>query len=156
MRGEDIKRPFNKYKFDGNLQELLQLFFDSLHNISKHLFHFKWKAFQCEQLKNTLEEEVCAVIDFGQNINHKKQQEAQSSHYNRRQSTIFPFVSFFHCDNCSGLVMHEICCLSDDLKHDAYSVRAFELAAIQILKQDGVKVDKLYEWCDNCPLEFKS
>ena len=37
--------------------------------------------------------------------------------------------------------MHEIYCLSDDLKHDAYSVRAFELAAIQILKQDGVKVD---------------
>ena len=85
-----------------------------------------------------------------------KKKEAQSSHYNRRQSTIFPFVSFFHCDNCSALVTHEICCLFDDLKHDAYSVRAFELAAIQILKQDGVKVDQLYEWCDNCLLEFKS
>ena len=73
VRGEDIKRPFNKYKFDGNLQELLQLLFDSLHNISKHLFHFKWQAFQYEQLKNTLEEgEVCAVIDFRQNINQKK------------------------------------------------------------------------------------
>ena len=86
--------------------------------------------FPVQTIKNTLEEgEVCSVIDFRQNINHKKQQEAQSSHYNRRQSTIFPFVSFFHCDNCSALVMHEICCLSHDLKHDAYSVRAFELAA---------------------------
>ena len=138
MRGEDIKRPFNKYKFDGNLQELLKLFFDSLHNISKHLFHFKWQAFQYGQLKIDLKKKSVLLLTSDKTLTTKKQQEAQSSHYNRRQSTIFPFVSLFHCDNCSGLVTHEICYLSHELKHDAYSVRTFELAAIQILKQDGV------------------
>ena len=52
--------------------------------------------------------------------------------------------------------MHEICCMSDDLKHDACSIRAYELEAIRILEQNGCNIKILYEWCDNCGLEFKS
>ena len=91
--------------------------------------------FQVWMIKSTIEEgEECAVV-FGQNINNRKQHKAQSSHYNRKQSTIFPFVSLFYCNQTLALVTHEICCISDDLKHDAYAVRAFELVAIEILKQ---------------------
>ena len=54
------------------------------------------------------------------------------------------------------LVMHQICCLSDDLKHDAIAVGAFQLEALKILQADGVKVNKIFEWSDNCSLEFKS
>ena len=155
--GKEVVRPFNKYRFDGSLQELLQLFYDAVHNISKHLFHFKWQATQFEELKNTLQPgEVAAVMDFGQNINHRKQRESQSSHYSRRQSTIFPVVCYFTCDLCESLVTHEICCISDDLKHDAFAVRAFEMEALKVLHSHGVSVRKLYEWTDNCALEFKS
>lgn len=157
VNGKEVVRPFNKYRFDGSLQELLQLFYDAVHNISKHLFHFKWQAMQFEELKNTLQPgEVAAVMDFGQNINHRKQREAQSSHYSRRQSTIFPVVCYFSCDHCEKLVTHEICCISDDLKHDAFAVRAFEMEALKVLHAHGVTVRKLYEWTDNCGLEFKS
>ena len=52
--------------------------------------------------------------------------------------------------------MHEICCISDDLKHDACSITAYELEAIHILEQNGCNIKTLYEWCDNCGLEFKS
>ena len=84
---------------------------------------------------------MCAIIDFRQNINHRKQHKAQYGHYNRRQSTIFPFVSFFHCNQCPALVTYGICCISGDLKHNTYAVRAFELAAIEILKEHDVKVN---------------
>ena len=97
-----------------------------------------------------------AVIDFGQNINHKKQREAQGGHYNRRQSAIFPFVCNYLCNFCSALVTHEIVCISDDLKHDAYAIREFEIQAIKLLRKHGVQVDTFYEWCDNCSSEFKS
>ena len=125
--------------------------------MSKHLFPFKWQAMQHEELRNTIQEaDVGAVMGFGQNINHTKQHEAQSSHYNGRQSTIFPIVCFLWCTLCSELVMQEICCLSDDLKHDAFAVRAFQLEAVKILQANGMKVNKMFEWSDNCSLEFKS
>ena len=157
VNGKEILRPFNKYRFQGTLDQLLDLFYNAIFQMSKHLFHFKWQAMQYEVLRDTIQEgEVGAVMDFGQNINHRKQQEAQSSHYNRRQSTIFPLICFFPCDWCPSLVTHEICCISDDLKHDAFAVRAYEQEAIKMLKADGLNIQKLYEWSDNCALEFKS
>ena len=112
---------------------------------------------QYEHFRMTVEEgEVGLVMDFGQNINHRKQFEAQSSHYNQRQSTILPLVCFFKCNMCSVLVTHEICCISDDLKYDACSVKAYKLEAIHILEQNGCNIRTLYEWCDNCGLKFKS
>ena len=77
--------------------------------MGKHLFHYKWQGIQYEELKSSLRHgEVMAVIDFGQNINHKKQREAQGGHYNRRQSAIFPFVCNYLCQKCSALVTHEM------------------------------------------------
>ena len=155
--GKVINRPFNRYKFHGLLHDLLNNFYAFIQSMSTHLFHFKWQSLQYEYLRETIVHgEVGMVMDFGQNINHKKQFEAQSSHFNRRQSTIFPIVCFFRCKNCVALVTHEICCISDDLKHDAFSVRAFELEAVAILKESDVDVTKIYEWTDNCGLEFKS
>ena len=157
VQGEPVQRPFDRYKFDGTLQELLQVYFNAVHTMSSHYFHYKWQAVQYQCFRETIRPgEVGLVMDFGQYINHKKQREAQSSHFNRRQSTIFPLVCFFLCPLCPELVTHEISCISDDLKHDAFAVRAFELEAMKILKDSGVQVNHLYEWCDNCGLEFKS
>ena len=100
--------------------------------------------------------EVGLVMDFGQNINHRRQFEAQSSHFNHQKSSIFPLVCFFLCLFCNTLVTHEICCITDDLGHDAYAVRMFELEAIKNLKSSSISVNKIYECSDNCSLEFKS
>ena len=112
---------------------------------------------QHEELSNAIQEgKVAAVMDLGQNIYHRKQHEAQSSHYNRRQSIIFPTICFFWCTLCSELVMHEICCLLDDLKHDAFAVRAFHLDAVKILEGNGMKVNKMFKWSDTVPLNSKA
>lgn len=157
INGKEVVRPFNRYQYNGTLEELLQMFYDSVHNMAKHIYHFKWQADQYEFLRSSIEEgEVGLVMDFGQNISHRKQREPQASHFNRRQSTIFPLVCFFKCVLCGQLVTHNICCITDDLKHDAFAVRAFELEAFKLLEASGVTLKKVYEWSDNCGLEFKS
>ena len=157
IQGEPVQRPFDRYMFDGTLVELLEVYFNAVHTMSNHYFHYKWQAVQYQRFRETIRPgEVGLVMDFGQNINHKKQLEAQSTHFNRRQSTIFPLVCFFPCPLCPELVTHEISCISDDLKHDAFAVRAFELEAIHVLRDSGVQVNHLLEWCDNCSIEFKS
>ena len=93
---------------------------------------------------------------MAQNVNHRRQFEAQSNNFNCRQSSIFPLVCFFPCPLCNALVTHEICCITDDLGHDAYAVRVLELEAINILKSNGIFVNKIYELSDKCSLEFKS
>ena len=131
INGKEIKRPFNKYWFEVPLRVLVNSFYQSCHLMSKHLFHFKWQSIQYERSRSTMViGEVGLVMDFGQNINHRRQFEAQSSHFNCQQSSIFPLVCFFPCPLCHMLVTHEICCITDDLGHDAYAVRMFELEAI--------------------------
>ena len=121
------ERHFNKYQFEVPLRVLVNSFYQSCHLISKHLFHFKWQSIQYERLRSTMViGEVGLVIDFGQYINHRRQFEAKSSHFNCQQSSIFPLVCFFPCPLCNTLVTHEICCIIDDLGHDAYAVRMFE------------------------------
>ena len=68
----------------------------------------------------------------------------------------FHWFAFSHVPYVNALVTHEICCITDDLGHDAYAVRMFELEAIKILKSNGISVNKIYKWSDNCSLEFKS
>ena len=83
INGKTITRPFNKYRHEGKLEELLEIFYNFMYNSSRHLFHYKWQAIQYEHFRMTIEAgEVGLVMDFGQNINHKKQFKAQSSHYN--------------------------------------------------------------------------
>ena len=80
INGKTITRPFNKYRHEGKLEELLEIFYNFMYNSSKHLFHYKWQAMQYEHFRMTIEAgEVRLVMDFGQNINHRKQFEAQSS-----------------------------------------------------------------------------
>ena len=89
---------------------LLNNFYISVHQMSKHLFHYKWQGMQYEELKTSFQHgEVMAISNFGQNINHKKQREAQGGHFNRWQSPIFPFVCNYLCRKCSTLVMHKNC-----------------------------------------------
>ena len=98
INGKEIKRSFNKYWFEVPLRILLNSFYQSCHLISKHLFHFKWQSIQYERLRSTMViGEVRLVMDFGQNINHRRQFEAQSIYFNCQQSSLFPLVCFFPC-----------------------------------------------------------
>ena len=70
--GKEIKRPFNKYRFEVKLKVLVNSYYQTCHLMSKHPFHFNWRSIQYERYRSTIIiGEVGLVMDFGQNINHR-------------------------------------------------------------------------------------
>ena len=52
--------------------------------------------------------------------------------------------------------MDEMIYFSPDLKHDAHAVDVFEQRTIEHLKAQNVDIKCIYEFSDNCSLQYKS
>ena len=98
------------------------------------------------------------VIDFAKNYAHVSQNEPQSAHWDRRQTTMHPICINFRCteDNCNELVTLEMVCFTEDLKHDSLAVKTFEDAAENYLRSIGIPVNVIFQWSDNCSNQYKS
>ena len=74
---QDKKRKIlDKVRYRGTLAQLLTLFITSLSQISVHLFHFRWQAFQFDECKKQLKYgDVLFVMDFATNYSHHRQDE---------------------------------------------------------------------------------
>ena len=88
------------------------------------------------------------VIDFAKNYAHVSQNEPQSAHWDRRQTTMHPICINFRCteDNCKELVTLEMVCFTEDLKHDSLAVKTFEDAAENYLRSIGIPVNVIFQW----------
>ena len=65
------RRTLDKVRYRGTLAQLLTLFITSLSQISVHLFHFRWQAFQFDECKKQLKYgDVLFVMDFTTNYSH--------------------------------------------------------------------------------------
>ena len=98
------------------------------------------------------------VIDFAKSYAHVSQNEPQSAHWDRRQTTMHPIWINFRCteDNCNELVTLEMVCFTEDLKHDSLAVKTFEDAAENYLRSIGIPVNVIFQWSDNCSNQYKS
>ena len=86
------------------------------------------------------------VIDFAKNYAHVSQNEPQSAHWDRRQTTMHPICINFRCteDNCNELVTLEMVCFTEDLKHDSFAVKTFEDAAENYLRSIGIPLNVIF------------
>ena len=83
--------------------------------------------------------EVVFVIDFSRNFAHVFQDEPQSAHWDRMQSTMHPCVAYYKC-KCDSTMMDEMIHFSPNLKHDTHAVDAFEQTTIEHLKVQNVDI----------------
>ena len=153
------KKLFDKILYTGSLAQLLALFTKSIHNLSAHLFHFRWQAFQFDECKKLLlNGDVLMIMDFAQNHSHHRQDEVQSGMWSRKSTTLHPIVVYYPCQEkaCDDLVKEELMMLSEDLKHDGFAVNSFIEKAIEHLKERDIPVQRLIIFSDNCAVQYKS
>ncbi len=94
---------YSKVRYRDSVFELLDTFEKKVMMMSKHLFHFHWQAHQFELIRQSLSaDELLMVIDFAQNLEIKRADEPQSSHWHHKQVTLHPCVVYFLCPNCQG------------------------------------------------------
>ena len=104
---QDKKRKIlDKVRYRGTLAQLLTLYITSLSQISIHLFHFRWQAFQFDECKKQLQHgDVLFVMDFATNYSHHRQDEIHGALWCRNQTTLHPIVVYYPCpEKCGTLV----------------------------------------------------
>ena len=137
-------------------KELLQQYLHDVCTMHTHLFHLEWQIMQFGNLIETIQEgEVLFVIDFAKNFSHVFQDEPQSAHWDRMQSTMYPLVSYYKCI-CGSTITDELMFFTADLKHNAQAIENFEKRTTEHLKERNVNLKCIYEFSDNCSGQYKS
>lgn len=143
----------------GTLQELFKALAELLKKLPYHLFLKDWQFLQLRQAKKSITQgTVMQVMDFSQNFPNICQHEIQPAYWSRTQTTIHASINFYLCpnNNCKELVRHEVVHVSDDHVHDGHMVKACEDATLDVLRQSGIQVDRLIQFCDNARSQYKS
>ena len=152
---------YDKFRHTGAVSELLGLLAHSLQRYSSHMFHFKWQGEMYERRKKNMKVgEVLMQCDFAQNVEHSYAVKPQSSHWHHNQTTMHGNTVHYPCnsDTCvtkPHLVTADLLMLSDDKNHDAHAVRAFDNTALKWLHDNGVKVDRMFQYTDNAGSQYK-
>ena len=150
---------YEKVMFNGQLDDLLDVYTSESRSMPLHLLNNEWQRnMYCTQRDRLQAGEVQMVIDYAKNYAHVSQNEPQSAHWDRKQSTLHPLALSFPCPEtgCNETVMDEVVCITPDLNHDKYGVETFVEATLKMLEQSKVPITSVHEWCDNCGGQYKS
>ena len=126
--------------------------------IVKHMLNFRWPGDPFEKCKSAQgPRDIVWVIDFAKNLEIQQQGELQRSFYSRQAATMFSSVIYYKCPRkCGEIVSVKVMGISADINHDAFLVRAFQVATFRYLLRSGIIPNKIYMWSDNCSSQFKS
>ena len=156
-KGTEIKRP-DKVDKRGTYKQFLQQFFQDVHDMSLHLFNWKWHDKQFQFLKDNLDVgTLLMVLDFAQNYMNVHVDEPQGCHWDHTQTVIHPIVIYRKCPVDGKIITEEHIMISDDLRHDKYAVKKFEEVSVSNLKsEENFDPSCIVQFCDNCSSQYKS
>ena len=97
-------------------------------------------------------------MDFAMNFNNWYQDEVQSAYWTGTQTTIHGTINFFKCDRkgCSENVTLALVHITDDMKHNSFLSRAAQNMGFKYLADQGIPLDLIIQFCDNCAAQYKS
>ena len=123
--------------------------------MSAHYYVAKEQAAYYKELKANLIESECLVkCDFAQNFSNTHQNEIQSAHWTKVQSTVFTIIIYLIKD---GVVNSKsLCVISDDLNHDAAAIDFFIEKILEKLYIFIPKLKKLKFFSDGGPGHLKN
>jgi hypothetical protein len=139
------------------------VFLDELLNevsfMSSHLFTATWQYQQFSSIKQNMPEGwVVLIEDFAENYRTFYHDEIQSAHWQYEQVTVHPVVTYYRCPElgCEEVVTESIVCLSDDTKHDADAVHAFNTTINEHLSKKIENIQHQVQFSDGCSAQYKS
>ena len=150
-------KQWDKFRYSGQLSQLLSLFTVLLSKLSVHMFNFRWQAFQFDECKRLLNVgDILFIIDFAQNHTHRRQDEIQSGFYSRHQTTMHPFIIYFVCEKCKQLIKDEVMIFSDHMTHDWTAANSFFQKVFVHLEEKEVPLKRMIIFSDNAGSQYKN
>ncbi len=132
---------------------------DDLETLPGHLFRAEWQQAQTRKCIKTLTlDEACLCMDFAESYTCRFQGEVQSAFFDQNQVVLHPMMAYYKqtTDDGSLLVKHAIIGVTDDSHKDAFGVKAFEDAAVELIQRDmGRPPTHLHEFTDGCASQYE-
>jgi hypothetical protein len=107
------------------------------------------KAFEEDKVASS-EEEVVLQVDFAESYACTSQNETQAAHFSKKTITIFTAVA------TAGEQTIQMTLVSDDRRHDTFSVAHFLKVIIELLKLIFIKLIRLKIISDGSAAQFKN
>ena len=151
----NIKRKLVLSNISGDGEQLIEMITKDLGPLALHLFNADWHHKQFRTLiQDVPERTLVQVLDFAKNYLCTFQDEPQGCYWDHGQATIHPIVCYYK-EN-SSVVTEELIFITDDLQHDSYAVKKFEEAVMLHFRRKGLSFDRIIQFCDQCPGQYKS
>lgn len=124
---------------------------DQTMTMRRHVFVSKNQLKQIEKLKKNLDEtEIVLQEDFAENYAIKQQNEIMTAYWVSTGVTVFTAVINSQKETYSYAVV------SNSLKHDKYSVIAFNKAILSHAESHGISFEKIHIFSDGAGSQFKN
>ncbi len=100
------------------------------------------------------DDEIIDLGDFSENYSFVIQDEVQSAHWNKKQSTLHPFVVYFKKNN--EISVKTFCAISNSLEHNTVTFYSFQNSLMGHLKKDFPNIKKILYFSDGCAAQYKN
>ena len=153
-----MKRCISCIPQDTSFQDFLTEVMKDLETYPSHHFRAQWQADQLKKcIANLPENHAVFVMDYAENYSCRYQNEVQTAFWDQMQVTIHPVMVYYHkvIDDKKVLVKHSVIGISDDTKHDADGVHAFEARVLEVLAGAGLNFMRIHQFTDGCAAQYK-
>lgn len=122
-----------------------------LNMLKRHAYIAKVQLVQRKHLASNLKEnEVILHEDFSENFAIKQQNEIMAAHWDQHGATVFTAILTTKTKTYSYAV------ISDENRHDKFSVLAFNRAILKLASSEGVNIDNVHFFSDGAGSQFKN
>ena len=144
-------------------QDFLSQLQDDVKRYTPHIFRANWQHKQLQScLDNLHPGQLVMLMDFSENYRCRFQNEAQNAYFDQQQVTVHPFMTYYieklttdaENNSTKNLVKHAVIGISNDTKHDSFSVYQFEKEAMKILEKE-TEVKEIIKFSDGCAAQYK-
>lgn len=137
-------------------EEFLEYYIEKLKKLIPHYFISSQQSEFLKTKKSLIDHgEVIVLGDFSENYSFVIQNEAQGFHWNKKQATIHPYVTYYK--NEKGETEHvSFVVISECLTHDVVAVHLFNEKLIEFLKSKLELLTKIYYFTDGAASQYKN
>ena len=110
------------------------------------------------------------LMDYSEDYRCRFQNESQNAYFDQQQVTVHPFMRYYiensaqkqseeeieeeSQEEVKKLVKHSVTVVSNDVKHDAFAVKVYANKALDLLKNEGLKIDVIEKFSDGAAAQY--
>ena len=143
----------------GTVRQGVEYLGEILKKLKAHIFRSYWNHNIYEYMKKNLQPgQLAQIFDFSMNFRNLRQHEVQPAFWDCTQTAIHVIINMFRCykQGCSGICTLTTCQITADLNHDSFVTRAAHNRTFKFLGEQGVPMDVVFQFSDNCSSQYKS